>query len=69
MKYNGEAMHQDERRATSKTDFMLACGIGTELAEFVSAFTQSPERYLAMTPEKRRDIENQMDAILSLFER
>lgn len=62
-------MHQDEGRATSKTDFMLACGIGTELAEFVSAFIQSPERYLSMTPEERRDIENQMDAILSLFER
>jgi hypothetical protein len=35
----------------------------------VSAFIQSPERYLSMTPEERRDIENQMDAILSLFER
>lgn len=69
MKEHGEAMHQDGRRATSKTDFMSACGIGPELAEFVSAFIQSPERYLAMTPEKRRDIENQMDAILSLFER
>jgi hypothetical protein len=51
-----------------KEDDVLACGIGPELAEFVSAFIQSPERYLAMTPEKRRDSENQMDAILALFE-
>lgn len=61
-------MHRDRKYATSIDDFMELCGIGPELVEFVDEFIQSPERYLSMTPEKRRDIENQMDAITSAFE-
>lgn len=61
-------MHRDRKYAKSIDDFMELCGIGPGLVEFVDEFIQSPERYLSMTPEKRRDIENQMDAITSAFE-
>lgn len=48
-------------------DFIASSGIGAELADFIDAFVQSPERYLAMTVEERSKIEERMDAILSSF--
>ncbi|MFO7643052.1 MAG: hypothetical protein R6W95_01595 [Desulfosarcina sp.] len=50
-----------------RTDFIASSGIGTELADFLEAFAQSPERYIALTVEERRKIEDRMDAILSAF--
>ena len=38
-----------------------------ELAEFVIAFLEKPEIFFLMPFERRREIENQMDAILSSF--
>lgn len=47
---------------------MAASGIGTELADFfLEAFVQSPERFIALTIEERRKIEDHMDAVLSSF--
>jgi len=43
-------------------------GIGPELAEFVTEFIENPEKFFSMPFERRREIKNQMDAILSLFE-
>lgn len=51
----------------SRTDFIASSGIGTELADCLEGFVQCPERYLAMTVEERRKIEERMDAILSSF--
>ena len=62
---HGEAMNQERRSAESKADFIRWAGIGPELAEFVTAFVENPGNFDTMPLEKRRDIENQMDAILS----
>ena len=65
---NGEAMNEDTRNAGSKADFLRSAGIGPELADFVIAFLEKPEIFFSMPFERRREIENQMDAILSSFE-
>lgn len=61
-------MNQDKRSERSKADFMSSCGIEAELAQFVEEFIKSPEKFLSISIEKRREIENQMDAILSSFD-
>jgi len=65
---HGEDMNEESRSAGSKSDFMRLAGIGTELVEFVIAFLEKPEIFFSMPFERRREIENQMDAILSSFE-
>ena len=65
---HGEEMNEDSGNAGSKADFLRLAGIGPELAEFVIAFLEKPEIFFSMPFESRREIENQMDAILSSFE-
>jgi len=64
---NGEDMNEERKRARSKADFIRLAGIGPELAEFVTEFVEKPEIFYSMPFERRREIENQMDAILSSF--
>ncbi len=64
MEKNGREMNGERRSARSKANFIRRAGIGPELAEFVTAFVENPGSFDAMPLEKRRDIENQMDAIL-----
>ena len=61
-------MNEDRKTASSKADFIRLTGIGPELAEFVTEFIEKPEMLFSMSFEKRYEIENQMDAILSSFE-
>ena len=65
---HGENMNEERNSARSKADFIRLAGIGPELVEFVTEFIEKPERFFSMPLEKRREIENQMDAILSSFE-
>ena len=44
-------------------------GIGPELAEFLTEFVERPDRFYSIPFERRREIENQMDAVLLSFER
>ena len=67
MAKHGEDMDEESRSAGSKTDFIMLAGIWPELAEFVIAFLEKPEIFFSMPFERRREIENQMDAILSSF--
>jgi hypothetical protein len=67
-KRNGEEMNEVSRSAGSKADFLRSAGIGPELVEFVIDFIQKPEIFFSMSFERRNEIENQMDAILSSFE-
>lgn len=60
-------MNRTEKSAHSRTEFIASSGIGTELADFIDAFVQSPERFIALTVEERRKIEERMDVILSSF--
>ena len=64
----GENMNQEIESASSKSDFMRLAGFGPELAEFVIEFVEKPEMLFSMSFERRYEIENQMDAILSSFE-
>jgi hypothetical protein len=61
-------MDEETKCASSKADFIRLAGIGTELAEFVIEFIEKPEIFFSMSLERRDEIENQMDAILSSFE-
>jgi len=63
----GEYMNHTLKSARSRSDFIASSGIGTELADFLEAFVRSPERFIALTVEERRKIEDHMDAILSSF--
>jgi len=60
-------MNEDRNSARSKAEFIRLSGIGPELAEFVTEFIENPEKFFSMPFERRREIENQMDAILSSF--
>ena len=62
-------MNEERKRARSKADFIRLAGIGPELAEFVTEFIEKPEIFHSIPVERRREIENQMDAILSSFGR
>jgi hypothetical protein len=64
----GEDMNQESKSSSSKADFMRLAGFEPELAEFVSEFIEKPEMFFSMSFERRDEIENKMDAILSLFE-
>jgi hypothetical protein len=62
-------MNYEERKsAGSEADFIRLAGIGPELSEVVIEFLEKPEIYFSMSFERRREVENQMDAILSSFE-
>ena len=62
-------MNEERRRARSKADFIRLAGIETELAEFVTEFIEKPEIFYSIPVERRREIENQMDAVLLSFAR
>ena len=63
-----EDMNDQGETALSRADFIRLAGIGPELAGFVAEFIESPEIFFSMSLEKRCEIENQMDAVLSSFE-
>jgi hypothetical protein len=62
-----ENINGQRKTAMSKVDFIRLAGIGPELAEFVTEFIDRPEIFFSMSLERRCEIENQMDAILSSF--
>jgi len=54
--------------ARSKADFIRLAGIGPELAEFLTEFVKKPDHFNSIPFERRREIENQMDAVLMSLE-
>ena len=62
-------MNEERKSARSKADFIRSSGIGPELAMYVTEFVENPEAFRSISFEKHREIENQMDAILSSFGR
>lgn len=63
-----EDMNDQGKTVLSQVDFIRLAGIGPELAEFVTEFIARPEIFFSMPFEKRCEIENQMDAVISSFE-
>ena len=60
-------MNEERKSTKCKADSIRLSGIGPELAEFVTEFIEIPENFSSLTFERRREFENQMDAILSSF--
>jgi predicted flap endonuclease-1-like 5' DNA nuclease len=60
-------MSKEAMNTRSKDDFMRLAGIGPELAAFVTEFVEKPDDLASISFKKLRDLENQMDAILSSF--
>jgi hypothetical protein len=58
-------MNEKRESISSRADFIRLAGIGPELAEFVDTFIDKPEIFFSMPSTQRREIENQIDAILS----
>jgi hypothetical protein len=69
MAKNGEDINDERKSAKSRAEFIGMAGIGPELAEFVTEFIEKPEIFYSMPIERRREIENQMDAVLFSFGR
>lgn len=67
MQRTGDEMSIEATTAMSKVEFMRLTGIQPELAEFVVGFIEKPETFFALSFERRSEIENQMDSILTLF--
>jgi hypothetical protein len=67
MEEHGNDMNDARKSAKSKAEFLRLAGIGPELAEFVTDFVEQPEAFRSISFERRREIENQMDGIFSLF--
>jgi len=68
MANRAEDINDERKSARSKADFIRLAGIGPELAEFLTEFVEKPDHYYSIPFEKRREIENQMDAVLLSFE-
>ena len=68
MANHAEYMNGKKASAKSKADFIRLAGIGPELAEFLTEFVEKPDHYNSIPFERRREIENQMDAVLMSFE-
>ena len=60
-----EDMNEKRQSEITKGDFIRRAGIDPELAEFVDTFIDKPEIFFSMSSTQRREIEHQMDAILS----
>jgi len=67
MATHAEDINDEKKSARSKADFIRLAGIGPELAEFVTEFVEKPDNFYSMPFERRREIENQMDAIIATF--
>lgn len=68
MAKHDEVMNQKKRRARSKAEFFRYAGIGSELANFLTELIEEPEIIYSIPNERRRQLELQMDTILSSFE-
>jgi len=61
--------NEERRRARSKADFIRRIGIGPDLATFLTDFTEMPDILFSLPLDRYREIEYQMDTILSSFEK
>ena len=68
MANHAEDINDEKKSARSKADFIRLAGIGSELAEFLTEFVEKPDHFYSIPFERRREIENQMDAVLLSFE-
>ena len=60
-------MNEEKKNVRCRADFIRQSGIGSELADFLTEFIEEPGIFYSMPFERRREIEKQMDAVLSAF--
>jgi hypothetical protein len=60
-------MNEEKKSVRCRADCIRESGIGSELAEFLTEFIDKPGIFYSMPFEKRREIENKMDAVLYSF--
>jgi hypothetical protein len=68
MAKRGENVNEETENGGSKDEVMRGVGIGPELVAFVMEFIEKPEILFSMSSERRNEIENQIDIILSSLE-
>lgn len=69
MESGGEAKKSARQKPGTKAHFIRRIGIGPDLARFLTDFTQRPEILSSLSLDRYREIESQMDAILSSLEK
>ena len=67
MANRGQDINDGKKSAESRVDFIRLAGIGPELAEFLTEFVEKPDKFHSMPLERRREIENHMDAVIASF--
>jgi hypothetical protein len=67
MTKHDEGMSQEIGKARSKAEFFRLAGIGPALVEVITGLIEKPENFYSIPSKKRREIEKQMDAVLSSF--
>ena len=65
MKNRDPDKKEERRRAKSKADFIRRIGLESDLVTFLNEFAERPEIFFSLSLDRCRDIESQMDAILS----
>ena len=63
-----ERMNEKKKNTRSKAEFFRYAGIGSEFAHFLTEFFEKPEIIFSIPDERRRELELQMDVILSSLE-
>ena len=69
MEDSGETKKSAKIRPGTKADFIRQIGIGPNFARFLTDFTERPEILFSLPSHRYREIESQMDAILSSLEK
>ena len=67
MESSDEKKNKERMRPGTKADFIVQIGIEPDLAMFLNEFTERPEIFFSLSLDRYREIESQMDAILSSF--
>ncbi len=65
MASSDEDKHKKRMRSGTKADFIRRIGIEPDLATFLNEFTARPEIFFSLSLDRCREIESQMDAVLS----
>ena len=67
MAHPAKDMNEERNIAGSRAEFIELAGIGPDLDVFLMEFSARPEIFYSMPLARRRELECQMDAILSSF--
>jgi len=65
MESSDEDKNKERMRPGTKADFIRRIGIEPDLATFLNRFVERPEIFFSLSLDRCREIESQMDAILS----